>query len=74
MTTAEFMTLAEAAKSLPGKPHVSTLHRWARRGVGGVRLQTWRVGRRTFTTDEAVAEFLAGLNLSDDGQLEAEGC
>ena len=54
-------TLSEAARLLPGRPHVSTLHRWARRGVKGVRLDTVRIGGRRYTSIEAVQRFAAGL-------------
>jgi hypothetical protein len=32
------LSLTEAAALLPGRPHVSTLHRWRLRGVRGVKL------------------------------------
>ena|SRR5688572_5381117 len=51
------LTLAQAAKLTPGRPHASTLFRWATKGHRGVRLQVWNYGRRLFTTLEAVEAF-----------------
>ena len=36
----------------------ATLWRWARKGIGGVRLEVIRMGGRWLTTDKAFAEFL----------------
>ena len=60
------LTLAEAAKVLPrlrgGKRvHVATLHRWALKGVAGVRLETIRLGRTVVTSREALQRFAERL-------------
>ncbi|MEM9662606.1 MAG: DUF1580 domain-containing protein [Planctomycetota bacterium] len=39
--------------------HVSTVWRWASRGVRGHKLKTWRVGGTTCTTAQAIDEFIA---------------
>lgn len=59
------VSLARAAELLPSKPHVATVWRWATRGVKGVRLQTWTVGGRRFTTIPALEQFLRALNTPD---------
>jgi hypothetical protein len=69
-----FIPLAEAAKQIPGRPHVSTCHRWAVKGVNGVKLETKRVGNRRFTTQAAIDEFIEELNKTDAERLAAEGC
>jgi len=46
ITTETLLSLLDAAKQLPGRPHVSTLYRWRIRGVRGVRLETVLVGGR----------------------------
>lgn len=51
------LTLSAAAKLTPGKPHASTLFRWATKGRRGVKLEVWEFGRRLFTTMEAVKQF-----------------
>ena len=63
----QLLTLAEAAKRVPGrtpgKPiHTATVARWATRGVRGNRLETLRIGGRLFTSVEALARFVQGMN------------
>jgi hypothetical protein len=59
MLDEELLPLAEAAQSLPHKPHVATLYRWMSRGVRGVKLRTCLLGGRRYTSREALAEFIA---------------
>jgi len=40
-------------------PSPATVWRWTRRGVGGVTLRTVRVGKRLFSSERWVAEFIA---------------
>lgn len=54
--------LTKASADIPGRPHVSTLIRWALRWVKGIRLDTVLVGGRRFTSIEAIERFLARLN------------
>jgi hypothetical protein len=63
------LTLAEAAKSLPGNPNIATLWRWRRRGIEGVRLETYRIGQKRFTTKEAIARFVERTTKAADGDL-----
>lgn len=58
------LSLAEVAKKLPGRPHISTVHRWRLRGVRGVKLETVLVGGRRFTSDAALAEFVRCTTLA----------
>lgn len=63
-----YLTLSEAAHTLPGRPHTSTLWRWARRGVMArtgerVWLDHARFGGRVFTTRVWLQEF--GQRLAD---------
>jgi Protein of unknown function (DUF1580) len=58
--TENLRSFGEASKALPGRPHVSTLHRWAGRGVRGRRLETVLIGGRRFTSLEALKRFAAG--------------
>ena len=56
------VSLREAARTLParrnGKPlHISTLCRWAARGVRGVVLETLRIGGTRYTSLEALQRF-----------------
>jgi hypothetical protein len=74
VNNSHYFPLNEAAQRIPGRPHLSTLHRWAQKGVNGVRLQTKRVGNRRFTTQGAIDQFLAELNKTDAERLAEEGC
>jgi hypothetical protein len=40
------------------RPNISTLHRWATRGVRGVKLETVAVGHVRYTSIDAVRRFL----------------
>jgi len=61
LTTEQVFTFAELARRLPKvggkKIHVSTLHRWCRKGVRGVLLEFRMLGGRIFTSVEAVDRF-----------------
>ena len=61
------VTLIEATKLLPGRPHPNTLRRWASEGCDGTRLRTWKVGGRRVTSKEALEEFI----LARSGQHRA---
>src|SRR5262249_13090467 len=54
--------LAPAARNYVGKVNPSTLWRWHKRGVRGVKLDVVRVGGRNFTTAEALARFTSALS------------
>jgi hypothetical protein len=58
----DLLSLTAAAKETPGRPTVRTVWRWASSGVSGVKLQTLKVGGRTFTSRQALQRFLAELN------------
>ena len=63
----EILSLNEAAGRLPrrrkgSKPHVSTLYRWAQRGVKGVRLEVLQVGGTSCTSLEALQRFFERLS------------
>lgn len=51
------LSFPEAARRYPGRPHVSTIFRWAQRGVRGVTLETILCGGRRFTSSEALQRF-----------------
>ena len=67
-------TLAEVAAQLPRlsgrRIHVSTLWRWATKGIKGVRLDYIKMGGRLVTSVEAVARFAAKLTENDQKQAE----
>jgi Protein of unknown function (DUF1580) len=59
------ITFQDARKLCPGQPSIVSLWRWSRKGVKGVRLEYQRVGRKMFTTAEALARFFAALTALD---------
>lgn len=62
----QFLTLTQAADLLPTRPHVSTLWRWARKGLKGIRLEYRRMGGRVYTSAQALDRFGARLAALDD--------
>ena len=62
-----FLTLKQAARILPGRPHVSTSHRWRTRGVHGVKLITKKVGGRRVVDLAALEAFAAATTAAADG-------
>ena len=68
----KLLTLAEAARhpSLPrrrqGKrPHVSSIYRYAKTGIRGVRLETVRFAGSLCTTEQALQRFCDRLSRTD---------
>ena len=65
----ELLSLSEACAALPridGKrPHTSTIWRWCRKGVRGVRLEHVRLGHRICTSREALNRFANALARAD---------
>jgi hypothetical protein len=55
--TADLVPLQRVPAMLPGRPHRSTVFRWAQRGCRGVRLRTVSVGRTKCTTEAWLWEF-----------------
>ncbi len=61
----ELITLAEAARAIPGRRpgqrlSISTVWRWVTAGVkGGIRLESVAVGGQRFTSREALSRFIA---------------
>lgn len=53
----ELMSLADAAKSLPGSVSASTVWRWCHNGLRGVVLDSIRIGGRIYTTPRALQAF-----------------
>jgi hypothetical protein len=69
----EPLSFAEAAKHVPGHPHVSTLHRWSRSGIRGIRLESfWCVGRR-MTSLQALKRFLQRVNAVGQDEVLVPG-
>ncbi len=63
------LSLSQAVKALPyvdGKrPHISTIWRWARKGLRGIHLEYVRLGHRVCTSEEALNRFANRLAEAD---------
>jgi hypothetical protein len=69
LTTETPITLAEAARTLPGGAvHVSTIHRWRMKGCRGVRLITFLRGGVRHTTRQAIERFFDAVTAAADGE------
>lgn len=66
LRTEQVLSLADACSRLPRrngrKLHVSTLYRWAQRGIKGVRLETGMLGGARVTSLEALQRFMERLS------------
>jgi hypothetical protein len=65
----KLINLADAVGEIP--VHVSkwTVWQWSKKGVDGIMLETVKIGRRLFTSKEAIARFLDRVmvtNVKDD--------
>jgi hypothetical protein len=68
LQTETLLSFREAAARLPGRPGLSTLHRWRLRGVRGVKLETWLIGGRRFTSQQALERFASGTTAAASDQ------
>lgn len=72
LDTDELITLAEAARTLPGGAvHVSTVHRWRLRGVRGVRLPTLLRGGIRYTSRQAIASWIVATTAAGSGETSS---
>ena len=73
LNSEELLSLTDAARALPkvgGKrPHTSTVWRWARKGLRGVRLEYVRLGHRVCTSRQALGRF--AQRLADVDELQS---
>lgn len=66
----EVISLSEAPKRLPGRPHISTLYRWAQRR--NRPLETLKLGGRVYTSVEALTRFAEQRNGPSSTSANAE--
>lgn len=65
----EVLELGDARKLLPGRPDRATIFRWALgTGSHGVRLETVKVGRKRFTSKQAIQRFVEASTAAADGK------
>ncbi len=68
----ELITIADAARIVPTRPHIGTIFRWMTRGVRGRVLASWLIGGQRFTSRVAIEDFLAALNGSEPPSITEE--
>lgn len=61
LSSEQLISVTQAAKRCPTRPHVATVWRWIRRGCRGVRLETVLVGGKRRTSAEALDRFYAQI-------------
>lgn len=66
------LTFSEAAASLPGRPNVSTIHRWRLRGIRGIKLASTLIGGVRYTSREALQKFCNQTTAVADGTAQPE--
>ena len=62
MSTNDLMSLSEVRSVLPGRPCASTIRRWMTVGIDGVKMWSVLIGRRRFTSAQAIEDFLVSTN------------
>jgi hypothetical protein len=72
ISTETVVTLTQATRHVPSrrqgaKTAVSTVWRWAMRGIRGVKLETLMVGGRRCTSTEALQRFYERVTAATDG-------
>jgi hypothetical protein len=70
------LTMREASRLFPGSrqgrpTHVATVHRWATRGIRGIRLEAVRIGGCLYTSREAMQRFAE--RLTTNGTPQSDG-
>ncbi|TWU27923.1 DUF1580 domain-containing protein [Novipirellula artificiosorum] len=58
LLTEDVIPLKDVPAELPNRVDVSSVWRWAMRGVGGIRLETVKVGGKKLTSRQAVTRFI----------------
>ena len=62
----DIVSMTEARQFLRTRPHPSTIWRWYKRGVRGVKLETAVVGGRRVTSKEAIQRFVDATTAAHD--------
>ena len=64
----ELLTITQAAKRCPARPHVATMWRWVLNGLDGVKLDSIKVGGKRLTSAEAISRFIAATTAQASGE------
>ncbi len=65
--TEQLIPFREVPRLLPPRPtgrrvHISAVYRWLNRGLGGICLESIKIGGTTYTSVEALQRFADGLS------------
>ena len=69
ITHESLLTFTEAAQRLPGRPNISTLHRWRLRGVRSIKLESCLIGGKRYTSVESLQRFTDRTTAAADGGI-----
>jgi hypothetical protein len=73
ITSETVIPFNKAREHFPGRPHLSTLHRWRMCGCRGRRLESFLSGGRRYTSLEAIRRFLQhGVSAPEFDARESE--
>jgi hypothetical protein len=61
ISSERLVAINQAHQHVPGRPHKSTIFRWALHGVRGQKLDSLIAGGRRFTSIEAIERFCSRL-------------
>ena len=64
-----YILLSRAGRLLSTRPSPATLWRWAQRGIDGVKLRTYKIGGRRYTTAADLEHFVASLSAPRSGDM-----
>ena len=53
----DVLTIKQACKEVPSRPHHCTVFRWMTKGCRGVKLESYRVGSQRLTSRQAIYRF-----------------
>ena len=63
------VSVKQARELIPGRPDISTIHRWINKGLDGVKLKSVKAGGKRFTTKHWLNEFFAELSGATSQQM-----
>ncbi len=58
LLTEDMIRLSQVPAELPERVNITTVWRWAMRGVGGVKLETVKIGGKKHTSRQALSRFI----------------
>ncbi len=61
LLTESLITLKEIPAMVPTRPCFATVWRWSQRGVKGIKLETYKIGSRVVTSEQALHRFLEAI-------------